>query len=283
MFNAKSTIYQTEWLDLIFANRNKGYGAYELRENYNRRLTRALCIASFSVTALLSYPFVQRYLFQPATELNPLAVTHANRVVNVSLPPLPKKQEVRLIIAETAPTSKKQEVKTVRFVEPIAVRSQEIQEPFKNIDLTTAVICSNTSEGTSPTTSISDDTGNGNETGRTGTGTGPADQTIYTPGALERYPEFPGGMEAFAKYLRKNLRYPQQAREAEVGGKVLVSFVVEKDGRLTDIKVVRGIGYGCDEEAARVLQKSPAWKAGIQNNIAVRVLYTIPLIFQLEQ
>ena len=85
------------------------------------------------------------------------------------------------------------------------------------------------------------------------------------------------------KFLRKNLRYPERAAEAGVGGKVLVSFVVEKDGRLTDIRIVRGIGFGCDEEAARVLKKSPAWEPGIQNNRQVRVLYTIPLHFQLGE
>lgn len=87
----------------------------------------------------------------------------------------------------------------------------------------------------------------------------------------------------FGNFLRKHLRYPERARDAGIAGKVFVSFVVEKDGRLTDIKVLRGIGYGCDEEAARVLKKSPSWKPGIQNDRTVRVLYTIPLHFQMAE
>ena len=71
------------------------------------------------------------------------------------------------------------------------------------------------------------------------------------------------------------------ARENNISGRVFISFVVEKNGQLTDIKVLRGLGYGTDEEAVRVLKKSPKWKPGIQNGRAVRVQYTIPIAFQL--
>jgi|GEM_PF-489217 len=104
---------------------------------------------------------------------------------------------------------------------------------------------------------------------------------IFT--SVDESPGFPGGSSALDKYLKKNIRYPAIARENNVQGEVFLNFVVEKDGSITDIKVVRGIGSGCDDEAIRVLKSSPSWKPGIQNNRTVRVSYTMPITFTLQQ
>jgi TonB family protein len=98
---------------------------------------------------------------------------------------------------------------------------------------------------------------------------------------VEVLPTFPGGLEAFGKFLAENLKYPAKAKENNIQGRVFLNFVVEKDGSLSDIKVVRGIGYGCDEEAVRVLAISPKWIPGKQNGKLVRVSYTIPIFFQM--
>ena len=92
-----------------------------------------------------------------------------------------------------------------------------------------------------------------------------------------------GGIEKFYKYLQNNIHYPAIAKENNVQGKVFVSFVVERDGTLTDVRVARGLGSGCDEEAVRVLKASPKWKPGIQNGRPVRVAYTMPISFALAQ
>jgi protein TonB len=102
---------------------------------------------------------------------------------------------------------------------------------------------------------------------------------IFT--SVEQVPEFPGGLEKFGAYLGKSIRYPAVARENGTQGRVICTFVVEKDGSLTDIKVTRGIGSGCDEEAVRVLKNSPHWKPGIQNGRPVRVQYSVPISFTL--
>jgi protein TonB len=102
---------------------------------------------------------------------------------------------------------------------------------------------------------------------------------IFT--AVEIIPSFPGGIEKFYKFLQYNIRYPGEAVTKNVQGKVFISFIVEKDGSLTDIKVVRAIGGGCDEEAVRVMKLSPNWNPGIQNNRPVRVAYTMPISFTL--
>jgi len=104
---------------------------------------------------------------------------------------------------------------------------------------------------------------------------------IFT--AVEQEPGFKGGIEKFYSYLQKNIRYPAVAKENNVQGKVFLSFVVEKDGSLTDIKVVRSLGSGCDDEAVRVLKGSPRWNPGIQNGRPVRVQYTMPISFTLQQ
>ena len=100
---------------------------------------------------------------------------------------------------------------------------------------------------------------------------------IYT--AVEKLPVFPGGFQAFYKYLAQNIHYPASAVKNRIHGKVYVTFVVEKDGSLANIKVARGIGDGCDEEALRVMRMSPPWQPGMQNGKPVRVAYTIPIAF----
>jgi TonB family protein len=98
----------------------------------------------------------------------------------------------------------------------------------------------------------------------------------------EKIPEYPGGIEAFYKMLSKSIRYPPTARRNGTQGRVIVSFVIETDGSLINVKVARGIGDGCDEEAIRVIKLSSPWKPGIQNGKAVRVAYSVPVSFSLN-
>jgi periplasmic protein TonB len=99
---------------------------------------------------------------------------------------------------------------------------------------------------------------------------------------VEENPEFPGGNDAMMKFLRDNTRYPVIAREAGIQGTVFVTFVVERDGSVTNVSVIRGIGGGCDEEAVRVVRSMPKWKPGKQRNQPVRVQYRMPIRFVLS-
>jgi len=99
---------------------------------------------------------------------------------------------------------------------------------------------------------------------------------------VEKVPEFPGGLRAFGEFLGKNIKYPAEARKKAIQGRVIISFVVEKNGSLTNIHVIRAIGGGCDEESVRVLKLSPNWEPGIQNGKKVRVSYSVPIAFTLE-
>ena len=104
---------------------------------------------------------------------------------------------------------------------------------------------------------------------------------LYDLGNVEIAPEYQGGQSALAKYLGSQLRYPAKARENRIQGKVYIGFIVEKNGSLSDFKIIKGIGGGCDEEAIRVLRSSPAWKPGIANGKPVRTSYTLPITYQL--
>lgn len=106
------------------------------------------------------------------------------------------------------------------------------------------------------------------------------EQQIFT--VVESMPSFPGGEAARIKYLAENIKYPQMARESGIQGRVFVTFVVEKDGSVTDVKVLRGIGGGCDEEAIRVIENMPKWNPGKQRGKPVRVQFNMPILFKLN-
>jgi protein TonB len=98
---------------------------------------------------------------------------------------------------------------------------------------------------------------------------------------VEVMPEFPGGADARNAFLAKNLKYPEQAMEEGIEGMVIVTFVVEKDGKISGARVLRGIGGGCSEEALRVVRRMPNWNPGTQRGEAVRVQYNLPIRFKL--
>ena len=99
---------------------------------------------------------------------------------------------------------------------------------------------------------------------------------------VEEMPAFPGGEQKLMEYVAKNIKYPQIARETGIQGRVFVGFVVEPDGSISNVKLLRGIGGGCDEEAMRVIKSLPKWKPGKQRGKAVRVSYQIPVFFKLQ-
>ena len=99
---------------------------------------------------------------------------------------------------------------------------------------------------------------------------------------VEEMPEFPGGAAKMMEYIQKNIKYPMMARESDIQGRVFVNFVVEPNGEISNVEVLRGIGGGCDEEAVRVVKSMPNWKPGKQRGSAVRCAFTVPIIFKLQ-
>ena len=109
----------------------------------------------------------------------------------------------------------------------------------------------------------------------------PDNDSIYN--IVEQMPQFPGGDQAMFEYLGKNIKYPEEAKEKNIEGRVFISFVVEKDGSVTNVEVKRSIGGGCDEEAVRVVKAMPNWTPGIQDGKPVRVSYMLPIFFKLTE
>ncbi|WP_234736767.1 TonB family protein [Tellurirhabdus bombi] len=108
-----------------------------------------------------------------------------------------------------------------------------------------------------------------------------SDNQIFT--TAERLPEFPGGQEALYEWLSKNIRYPEEAMRANVSGRVSTSFVVNIDGSIQDIEILKGLGFGIDQEAIRLIEAMPRWKPGTQSGRSVRVRYNLPMNFRLEE
>jgi TonB family protein len=108
----------------------------------------------------------------------------------------------------------------------------------------------------------------------------PSLSKIYTSIDVDKYPEFPGGTDAFFKFLSKNLKWPKDSEDAM--GRVIISFVIERDGRLSNFKIEKSLGKELDEEAIRVIKLSQKWKAGVKNGYKVRVRYFVPISFEYD-
>ncbi len=103
------------------------------------------------------------------------------------------------------------------------------------------------------------------------------DDMVYT--VVEKQPEFPGGSEALQKYLEEHIRYPAEAKKAGVTGRVFASFIVRKDGQITNVSLLKGLGFGCDEEAVRVIEAMPRWTPGSQSGAVLNVKYNLAISF----
>ena len=109
----------------------------------------------------------------------------------------------------------------------------------------------------------------------------PMDEKIYT--VVDEQPEYPGGFQSMYEFLGDNILYPEQAKKANVQGKVFISFVISSTGKIRDVKVLKGLGFGMDEEAKRVVKTMPTWKSGREDGKEVAVRYTLPVVFQLKK
>lgn len=279
MFNNSSNLYGSEWLALVFSNRNKNYGAYALRMQSASILTKSLLIAGSIFVSLFIIPAVYAH-FQPAPDqvVDVTVAIAEPDVIHQMKKEEPKKAEP--VKAEPI----KEKIKSVNLNVKVVKDPIDDTPPVTSKELKEAVVASVTQEGVTGKENVIPVTEPGNTGGGGGTASeGLVDNSVHNMAGVEVYPEFPGGMAAWAKFIQRNLNYPYIAQENNVQGKVYLSFVVEKDGSITDVSVTRGIGAGCDEEAVRVIKKSPKWKPGMQNNQTVRVRYTIPINYTITQ
>ncbi len=251
--------------EIVFENRNKEYGAYELRKRYNRHMNTAFLIAISIFILGVSIPAIMDYLEELAPED---AVTNVELTL-VEPPPLDKDEPPPPPPPPDPPPPVQE---TIKFTPPVVteepIEEEDIPPPQEEIQ---AQVSTKTQEGTDLIDLPSDGDGEAFEE---------APSQIFT--IVEQMPEFPGGEEKLFEYLGKNIKYPAMARENGITGTVYVTFVVEGNGKITDVKKLRGIGGGCDEEAIRVVKSMPEWKPGKQNGKSVRVQYNLPIKFTLR-
>lgn len=275
MLGSKLDIFNREWLDVVFEGRNKVYGAYDLRKVANKYTTRALFISVLLFVGLLTSPMIIKAIRGDVVEEVPETIE--TEVVLAEPPPVNEEEPPPPPPVEPPPPR----VDQVRMPPPVVVPAEEVrdEEPPTVEELKKADPGPKTLAG-DPTADIRIDAP---------VGEGPKDAQVTEAGsgimdfnAVEVQPSFPGGMQEFYKWVGKNYNYPQMAKEQGVNGAIHVSFVVERDGSLTDIKVLRDLKYGTGEEAMRLLKSSPKWKPGIQNGRPVRVSYSLPIRLNLQ-
>lgn len=259
----KLDLLNKKWLDMVFEGRNKSYGAYELRKDNSKTSVRALVLGAIIFSLLLSAPLIAR-LIPDGSDDEALD----KKITTVKLPPKEKPPENL-----PPPPPPPPKVDQVKFVKPVVAKAEEVvEEPPKIKEIVDKKLGAETIKGDPDAELTVEPVGNGPKDV-----VEEVDNNIYNTAGIEVKPDFPGGIEKFYGYVGKNYQVPE---EEGLKGKVFVSFVVEKDGSLTDIKVIRDIGYGTGKEAIRVLKSCPRWNPGEQNGKKVRVLYSLPINIQ---
>ncbi len=259
----KLNLLSNHWLEIVFEGRNKVYGAYDLRKSITKNTTRAFIFGTILFALLVSIPTLMRMIPDRQEE-----TTLDTKITAVKMPP--KKEKPKENLPPPPPPPPK--VDQVKFVKPVVAKADEVVEEIVVIkDLKDKNIGKETIKG-DPDAELTVEP----------VGTGVAavveeDNTVYNTAGIEVKPDFPGGMEKFNAFVAKNYQAPE---EEGLKGKVYVTFVVEKDGSLTDIKVLRDIGYGTGKEAIRVLNKCPKWTPGEQNGKKVRCTFSLPISIQ---
>ncbi len=264
--------------EFVFQNRNKSYGAYSLRIDYQNVIKKSLLIG-ISIFGLAVLTPMLWAKVESKFDREVIAT-----VSSYDIPEPPKEIEPPKI--ETPPPVQPEpEVRSqIRFTEPeIVDDSKPTELPPDQDDLNKAVNIGteNVVGKDEPIPTEDPDAVKGKEIDMPVAVEIEEKDKIFL--SVEQNPEFAGGMNALLKFLQKNLHYPTPAVNANIMGKVYMQFVVGQDGNISRVDVMKGIGFGCDEEAERVVKLMPKWSPGRQSGRAVAVKFTLPISFQLAE
>lgn len=277
---SKIDLISGEWTDLVFAGRNQAYGAYQLRKGTGKR--NVISIIAVIVLVLLCQIGLSLKKAADAEARKRAAMTEVVELSKLEQPK--KKAEVKQPKKiQVEPEKVVERVKSsIKFTAPVIKNDKEVK-PEQELRTQDELMNTKTAIG------AIDVKGNDDKGGEVLKLKEAVAQPEPKPEVenkvfdiVEQMPSFPGGPSALMKYLSENVRYPVVAQENGVQGRVVVSFVVEKDGHITDVKVVRSVDPSLDKEAARVVKSMPSWIPGKQNGSAVRVKYNVPVSFKLQ-
>ena len=282
---AKIDLYDPKWVDMVFAGKNKEYGAYQLRKGTSGRNIKSLLI--LVIAAALVGGFLAWKVIEQKKAEEQQAYMEAMELANLQKQAKKEEKKKEQVKPKIEP---KKEIpvarETQKFTAPVIKKDELVKEEnqVKQMDQLDAKVA----VGTKDEEGVKD---RNIEAVR-------SDIAVATPpppppapkpevsnkvfDVVEEMPSFPGGQGALMSFLNSNIKYPVVAQENGVQGRVIVGFVVERDGSITDVKVMRSVDPSLDREAQRVVKAMPRWKPGKQNGSAVRVKYTVPVVFRLQ-
>ncbi|GGB98974.1 energy transducer TonB [Dyadobacter sediminis] len=259
--------------DIVFEGRNKLYGAYDLRKSYGQTIQRSVLMGVTLFLLMVMLPNLYARLVPEPKDSDIAYIVEAKPVdIKIEVPPVPPAAE------KPAPA-----VKMVRSLPPVVLPDNQVEieniPPTKE-ELETALPGQENISGIEdldgivpPTVPVANDKAIAAEVK-------PKSDEIFR--IVEQAPEYRGGIAAMSAFLQKNLKYPSPAATAGIQGRVFVEFTVGTDGKIENVTAIKGIGFGCDEEAVRVVKLMQNWIPGKQSGAPVRVRFTLPIAFQLN-
>ena len=278
---AKVDLIDNSWVDLVFEGKNKEYGAYVLRKETGKRNVKALLWVLIGIALIFAIAYANLAI-QNAIKQNQAIET------DVELSKLAQKKEAKVERKEPVKVEMEQKVvekvkSSVKFTAPEIKKDDEVK-PEDELKSQDDLSKTNTAIG------AFDVKGNDEAEGEVLKAkeviatepVKPKEEENKVFDVVEQMPQFPGGPNALFEYLSKNIKYPVVAEENGIQGRVIVTFVVERDGSITDVKVAKSVDPSLDKEAMRVVKSMPHWIPGKQNGSAVRVRYTVPVTFRLQ-
>jgi protein TonB len=278
---SKIDLLEREWIDLVFEGKNESYGAYAIRRDTSRRNLMAVIALVCGLIAIVAL-----FLIVNVAQ-NAIAAAAAEHETEVTLDAIDEEVEEEKddeeIVYEIEELEQLVAEETVMNSEKFTAYEMEDDAPEQVTKTQDEVATSDVAIG-----AIDYDQGSNeaehvlkvNE--KVVDEVPPAVEETKVFDVVEQMPQFKGGDAALMEYLNKNIKYPVVAEENGIQGRVVATFVVERDGSITDVKVVKSVDPSLDKEAVRVLKAMPKWIPGRQNGQPVRVKYTVPVTFRLQ-
>ncbi len=277
---SKIDLINDSWVDLVFESKNKSYGAYQLRKNTGKRNVKSMLIVFGTIAAILIASWAKvaienampkKVAIETDVELSKLAQKKEPAKVERKEP---VKVEMEQKVVEKVKSS-------VKFTAPEIKKDDEVK-PEDELKSQDELSKTNTAIGSFDVKGNDEAAGEVLKAKEVIADEKPKEEETKVFDVVEQMPQFPGGNAALFEYLSKHIKYPVIAEENGIQGRVIVTFVVERDGSITDVKVVKSVDPSLDKEAQRVVKSMPRWIPGKQNGSAVRVKYTVPVTFRLQ-
>ena len=281
---AKIDLYDPKWVEMVFAGKNKEYGAYQLRKGTSGRNIKSLLIlviAAALVGGFLAWKVIeQKQAEEQQAYMEAMELARLQKQAEKEKKK-PEKVQPKVEMKKEIPVARE----TQKFTAPVIKKDELVKEEnqVKQMDK----LDDKVAVGTENKEGVKDRTVEAvrNDIAVAAPPPPPAPKPEVATkvfDVVEEMPSFPGGQGALMSYLASNIKYPVVAQENGVQGRVIVSFVVERDGSISDVRVARSVDPSLDREAQRVVKSMPRWKPGKQNGSAVRVKYTVPVVFRLQ-